>query len=178
MPPQHRVRAMAIDKIVAKEKILTPQYNFGFKYSGPGANRAMKVVSGIIKKTFGIASKDWAVPVFKADVDDDSKRTFFVKYEGEFKILGGDSFSRGKLDITMQGEYSTANGEGNFRMIMIPYLTYKFPYGNFFQKFLYHTWHLMFYNRQKRKYVEFILSKFNEAIEQIKRVYRLEVAEQ
>lgn len=168
---------MGIKEIDVKERILTPQYFYGFKYTGPNTDKALKVVPGLIKTTFGIPSKDFAVPDFRFDISDDSSRGFYAKYEGNFKFFGGDAWTKGRIEITMQGSYATKTGEGKFKLVIIPMLTTSFTYENAFQKMLYHGWHLMVYNRQKRKYADIVKRTTQKFIDELKSVYKIKQVE-
>ncbi len=164
---------MGIKEIDVKERILTPQYFYGFKYTGPNTDKALKVVPGLIKTTFGIPSKDFAVPDFRFDISDDSSRGFYAKYEGNFKFFGGDAWTKGRIEITMQGSYATKTGEGWFKLVIIPMLTTKFVYANSLQRLFYHGWHLMFYNKQKRKYAQRVIEVTQKYISELRKVYKL-----
>ncbi len=155
------------------DRFLTPQYYIKLGFSGKGVNKSYSIVPKLMKKVFGIASKDWAEPSFKWDITDKVMRSFYVEWKADFKpaLKTKDRWTKGQLNVTMQGEFNSQTGEGSFTLIIIPSLIVEFVYANSLQRMLYEIYMRMFYAEQRRKYVEYSKMKMNEFIDELKSIY-------
>ena len=108
-----------------------------------------EAVPDLLRKVLKVQTKD----IFEMDVRWDitgDPRTFYGYWEGRRKE---DQWTRTRIKVTVQGEQSATDGNGNIHVRLRGTVTTTYPYNNFIQRTFWWFYNRFYYYRQKRQYL-------------------------
>ena len=144
---------------ILKDNALAPRTSIELSYAGPNPFQSYSILKEIVEIDLKFKGKDVFEDDFRWDITEDP-RPFFVKFR--FKI-GFDKFSKGWIFTELRGKQPSdpeKNGEVKISLSAQLETEYKIDGIKKVLIPLIYLYHLIFYNMQRRKY----LNSLKEAI--------------
>ena len=140
--------------ITIKDNILAPKNKLVMRYKGEDPFSIARMLNSYLKDLLKVSSSK----IYEDDVRWDKTgepRPFF----GMWRVRGGedlkDNWSQVWFAINYQGEQPIKQGQqGELRIEIKGFLQTKIPYHNFLQKAAWWVYFKIFYNEQRREYLD------------------------
>lgn len=135
--------------LILKDNALAPQTSVEINYVGPNPFQTYSIFKKIAEVDLKLKGKDILEEDFRWDITEDP-RPFLVRFKLK---IGFDKFSKGLIFVELRGKQPTIPEEnGEVKISLSAHLETKYNIKKILIPLIY-LYHLIFYNSQRRKYL-------------------------
>lgn len=133
-----------------KTDILVPADKLNIEYTGFHPTRLIRALPDILKESLKVEGADVFDPVLKWDVSGDTV-SFYGEWLAKYSF---DKYSNAEFKIVMQGTQSAKDKNGKIKIAIKGSVKTEFPSTTFLHRSIKLIYNHVFYNTQRRGYIE------------------------